>query len=346
MTETLCRPLQLSQRGDESMEIMTIGELSKNYEVSTRMIRYYEKMGLITSQRKKDYAYRVYDELAVRRLQQIIVLRKLRIPLKHIAVILNDHEQVQALELMRENIFELDEEINALSIIRDILNVFILRLDESIRKKVQLDILQDNELVDVVNALSLSKNSLKEDRSMDDLNKASDNIQSKLNVRIILLPPCTVASYHYIGENPEEKVGNMMSKFILENKLYEIKPDARMFGFNHPSPSKDKEFYGYEDWVTIPDDMEVSAPFIKKHFEGGLYAAHAINFPDFHEWAYLLKWVEESDLYTANYSELGDEIMGGLLEEHLNWIYSCHVGWPKNGIDGKIDLLFPIKKKS
>lgn len=328
------------------MEIMTISELSKSYEVSTRMIRYYEKMGLITSQRKKDYAYRVYDEFAVRRLHQIIVLRKLRIPLKHIAVILNDKEQVQALELIRENVFELDEEINALSIMRDILNIFMLRLDESIRKKVQLDILQDNELIDVINALSLSKYNLKEDRSMDDLNKANDNIQSKLNVRIILLPPCTVVSCHYIGESPEENVHNMMSKFIIENKLYEIKPDARMFGFNHPSPSRDKELYGYEDWVTIPDDMEVSAPYVKKHFEGGLYAAHAISIPNFHEWRYLQKWVEDNDIYTANYSELGDEIMGGLLEEHLNWVYSCHMGWPKDGIEGKIDLLFPIKKKS
>ena len=327
------------------MEIMTISELSKNFEVSARMIRYYEKLGLLTSQRKLDYAYRVYDQLAVRRLQQIIILRKLRIPLKHIAIILDDKEQVQALNIMRENLFELEEEINALSIIREILNTFILRLDESISKRIRLDILKDNELIDVVNALSLSKNNLKEDHSMNDLNKANDNIQCKLNVRLVLLPPCTLASYHYIGENPEEKTGDMMSKFITENKLYEKKPDARMFGFNHPNPSKEREFYGYEVWVTIPEDMEVSAPYVKKHFEGGLYAAHAINFPDFHEWKYLQKWVEDNEIYTANYSELGDEIMGGLLEEHLNSVYSCHVGWPKDGIDGKIDLLFPIKKK-
>lgn len=327
------------------MEIMTISELSKKLEVSTRMIRYYEKMGLFASQRKRDYAYRVYDELAVRRLQQIIVLRKLRVPLKHIAVILNDKEQIQALNIMRENLFELDEEINALSTIRDILNTFISRLDESIRKKVKLDILKDNELIGVVNALSLSKNNLKEDHSMSDLNKANDSIQNKLNVRIVMLPPYTVASCHYIGENPEEKVHEILNKFIIENRLYEIKPDARMFGFNHPNPSYDREFYGYEDWVTIPDDMEVPEPLVKKRFEGGLYAVHTINFPDFHEWDYLLKWVEDSDIYTANYNELGQEVMDGLLEESLNWVYSCHMGWPKDGIDGKIDLLFPIKKK-
>jgi|GEM_PF-6839383 len=35
--------------------------------------------------------------------------------------------------------------------------------------------------------------------------------------------------------------------------------------------------------------------------------------------------------------------MGGCLEEHLNWIYSSHMGWPENGIDGHVDLFLPIK---
>ena len=42
------------------------------------MLRYYEQVGLITSLRKDDYAYRVYDETAIGRLRQVIVLRKLR----------------------------------------------------------------------------------------------------------------------------------------------------------------------------------------------------------------------------------------------------------------------------
>lgn len=33
------------------------------------MLRYYEQMGLIKSNRKKDYAYRVYDEDAISRLR-------------------------------------------------------------------------------------------------------------------------------------------------------------------------------------------------------------------------------------------------------------------------------------
>ena len=39
----------------------TITEVSRTLDVSTRMLRYYEQQGLITSRRREDYAYRVYD---------------------------------------------------------------------------------------------------------------------------------------------------------------------------------------------------------------------------------------------------------------------------------------------
>lgn len=327
------------------MKMMTVSEVSRAFDVSTRMLRYYEKVGLISSCRKEDYAYRIYDENAIRRLQLIIVMRKLRIPLKQIALMLNDDDCSMVLEILHENIAELDEEMNALGTIRSILQTFAEKLDNRIRLKIPRDLLDDKELIDLSNALRLSKQKLKEEYSMNDLNTLKESRGKNINVRMVLLPPCTVASYHYIGENPEETVGDVMDKFIRESKLYEIKPDARMFGFNHPNPSEYREHYGYEDWVTIPDNMEVPEPLVKKKFKGGLYAAHTIDFPNFQEWELLTNWVMANDTYCANYSELGDEIMGGCLEEHLNWVYSSHMGWPKNGIDGKIDLLFPIKSK-
>ena len=71
-------------KGDYTMELQTASQVSRNYGISTRMLRYYEQAGLIQSLRKEDYAYRVYDESAVNRLRQIIVLRKLRVPVKQI----------------------------------------------------------------------------------------------------------------------------------------------------------------------------------------------------------------------------------------------------------------------
>ena len=39
----------------------TIGTVSKNLGISSRMLRYYEQIGLIESKRVENYAYRVYE---------------------------------------------------------------------------------------------------------------------------------------------------------------------------------------------------------------------------------------------------------------------------------------------
>jgi DNA-binding transcriptional MerR regulator len=72
------------------MELQTVNQVSRSTGISAQMLRYYERCGLITSQRKMDYAYRLYDDENIKRIQQIIILRKLQIPVKQIAVILNN----------------------------------------------------------------------------------------------------------------------------------------------------------------------------------------------------------------------------------------------------------------
>lgn len=97
--------------------------------------------------------------------------------------------------------------------------------------------------------------------------------------------------------------------------------------------------------MTIPEDLEVPAPLAKKRFAGGLYAAYAIRFPDFQEWDFLKSWAKNNDRYRARPWEDGAGDLEGCLEEHYNWVYSAHVGWPRQGIDGSVDLLLPIQPK-
>lgn len=337
------------------MNDMTVSEVSKALGISTRMLRYYEKEGLITTKRREDYAYRIYDEFAVRRLRQIAILRKLRISLKEIGVILNASDTSEAVKIFLDKIQEIDGEISSLEIIRDTLSE-VARLGAG----GSLPLLE-NKLLSVSNTLPPLKNTLKESTAMNDpntqagnqnreelLDKANETIvRTGDSVRIIHIPSFTVASNHVIGTEPEAEVDKPVDKFIRESGLYNIKPDARYFGFNHPNPGVlEGGRHGYEVWVTIPDDMEVPEPLVKKHFDGGLYAALTIRFPEFQRWADLARWAEkESELYEPNYSELGDEIMAGCLEEHLNWVYCSHMGWPDNGLEGQLDLLLPIKKR-
>lgn len=323
---------------------LTISQVSRMYDVTPRMLRHYEKMGLMKACRREDYAYRMYDEEAVRRLQQIIILRKLRLPLKEIAVLLGDAEQSESLRLLQERLAELDDEIESLTLIRRLLKQLAERLGESRRRQVHFDLLQDAELAEIAHVLIFPKTTIKESMSMEELNRAGEILDRSLQVRILCLAPCTVASYHYIGENPEEAVGEVVTRFVQESGVYEKKPDARMYGFNHPNPGVlENGIHGYEDWVTIPEDMEVKAPMEKKKFQGGLYAVMTIPFPEFQLWENLTRWVNESPDFEPNYSELGAEIMDGCLEDHLNWVYEAHNGWREDGLPGQIDLMLPIK---
>jgi len=65
-------------------DLVKIRDMTTKYDLSARTLRYYEDMGLIKSTRSEDYAYRLYDEANVKRLEQIIILRKLNISIKDI----------------------------------------------------------------------------------------------------------------------------------------------------------------------------------------------------------------------------------------------------------------------
>ncbi|MDO4296961.1 MAG: effector binding domain-containing protein [Lachnospiraceae bacterium] len=323
------------------MEIMTISEVSKQFQISTRMLRYYEKEGLISSIRIEGYAYRVYDDRTLRSLQQILILRKLRIPVKQIAEILEDEEQIRTLEILRKNLEDVNDEIAAFTVIRDMLSILASRLEENIGGKVRLDLLEETAVMDIIHVLKPLKSNLKEEDAMDELMKASSVLEARMDIRIVYLPPVAVASYQYIGENPEDAAGDRIYTFIKESNLPAIKPDFRLFGFNNPSPQEGEKVYGYEFWVTIPETIEVKEPVVKKYFAGGLYAAHCIRFGDFQEWGTFLRQLEENEEYEIKWREPFG--MGGCLEEELN-IYSLIQTEAKK--PDQLDLLVPIQKKN
>lgn len=329
------------------MELMNITDVSKTFGVSTRTLRYYEKIGLLKSTRREDYAYRVYAEDEIDRLKQIIILRKLRIPLKQIAVILESEDAKTAMEIFSENISELSDEIMAMSVIKQVLEGFVDKLSRSTNLEIKSGLLDDTDVIEVINTLSLSKSKLKEEVSMAELNKANEKLAGLKDVRIVYLPPSTVAAAQYEGENPEEHASQMMMDFIQKTRLWEIKPDLRQYGFNNPQPSTMGAPYGYEFWVTIPDDMEVPAPLEKKHFAGGMYAAHAIKMGDFHEWALLDEWVKTNGKYVYGGNTREQKYMFGSLEEELNFyslVQKAEKGASSVGAE-QLDLLIPVVEK-
>ena len=247
------------------MKLQTISQVSKQFKISTRTLRHYEQIGLIQLITKENYSYRTYDEDAVLRLKQIIILRKLRIPLKSIAEILPAENTALLIDVFQQSLSEIGDEITALTTIKSVIQSFIERLNI---KNAKLQLLDDESLLEIVDSLTASKINFKEDKTMYDLIKANEKLNKLTNrdVRIIYLPPMTIASIHLVGNGSEGRSAEAGDKFIKENSLAKIKPDFRNFGFNNPNGIPDEyPNHGYERWVSIPDEMPIKEPFVGRN---------------------------------------------------------------------------------
>ncbi|MDD4493123.1 MAG: MerR family transcriptional regulator [Eubacteriales bacterium] len=112
-------------------ELIKIRDISIKYDISARTLRYYENMGLITSTRSDDYAYRLYDDTAVQRLEQILILRKLNISIKDIQRIFNTSGSEVVLEVLGKKVDAIDEEVSLLHELREIVLEFIRQIEQS-----------------------------------------------------------------------------------------------------------------------------------------------------------------------------------------------------------------------
>ena len=112
-------------------ELVKIKELSSKYNISARTLRYYEDMGLISSIRKDDYAYRLYDESAVKRLEQILILRKLNINIKDIQRVFAASGSDVVLEVLAKKVDDIDEEVALLHELKEIVISFIRQIEQA-----------------------------------------------------------------------------------------------------------------------------------------------------------------------------------------------------------------------
>jgi len=112
-------------------ELIKIRDISLKYDISARALKYYEDMGLINSTRGDDYAYRMYDEAAVKRLEQILILRKLNISIKDIQRIFNTSGSEVVLEVLGKKVDSIDEEVSLLHELKGIVLDFIRQIKES-----------------------------------------------------------------------------------------------------------------------------------------------------------------------------------------------------------------------
>ena len=74
--------------------MMTVNEVSKLTGVSIRTLQYYDNIGLLKPAEYTESGYRLYDDVALERLQQILLFRELEFPLKDIKDIITRSENL------------------------------------------------------------------------------------------------------------------------------------------------------------------------------------------------------------------------------------------------------------
>lgn len=316
--------------------LIKIGEVALRYNISNRTLRYWEEAGILTSIRL-DNGYRFYDDENIARIKQIMMLRKLRVPIQDIQRIFVSNElsfAVDALQRHLEDTRHEAEELNALSIVLE-------RLVEVAESRNNLS--EVFEYLDIPNntAILKLKSALQITLSERDNTMAENSSYSKIgNVRIVSLPRMVFACYRAESGTPEKDCATEVNKLILENSLHE-KYGYRHLGFNNPDPQEGNPVYGYEMWVVVPEDFVVPEPFYRKEFAGGLFASVPTQMTVIGErWRQLWDWVMNNHKYEVDWNPDSDRRW---LEECID--YSSFTSEETDENDKQLDLLAPIKQK-
>jgi len=284
------------------MELVRINEVVENLGVSSRTLRYYEEKGLIWSHHPENKAQRHYDQAALDRLKQIIVLRKLQIPIKDIAVIFESDSMSALTQSFVNKLDSLDSEISALFELRQLVDDFLRKMLTSGIKKISAITLLYEETQKRINAAAES-----EAITFERLSKTSRRASKLNDIRIIRLPTMRViTSRHKTGEAETLDMDKMQNLFAE-------------YGFV-PTPGLRDCFMRKEsgdEWIMlmkIPDDYENHTIYIDEILPGGLYAATSTFFESLDETFILLReWASSNDDFCIDVSR------AEMLEEILPW---------------------------
>lgn len=169
-------------------ELIKIREISSKYDISARTLRYYEDMGLLNSMRSSDYAYRLYDQKAVKRLEQILILRRLHISIKDIQRIFQAPGSEAVLEILGKKVADIDSETALLQELKEIVTEFIGLIRQSdFRRDADVRMLYEKaaKIESSIENISYRGNSSRINRLLD----VTDKMKRNPEISIIQINP-------------------------------------------------------------------------------------------------------------------------------------------------------------
>ena len=310
-----------------------IGEVSAKYDISNRTLHYWEESGIIKSCRMEN-GYRYYDDYNVARIKQIIMLRKLNLPMQGIHRIFASGELSVVVEILTNHLEQTNhkaDELRALSIVLERLIQIVKDHEDAGQIFKYLDVPENSAILKLKDALQIVLS--ERDNDMSENTAYGNN-----DVRIVSLPRMIFASYGVVSDTPEddcwEKIRGLIDEYFLDKE-----PGFRNFGFGFNNENGE---YDYEMLVTVPESFEVPQPFVRKEFNGGLFAALPAYLTIIGErWDQLNEWLRGSEDYELDWHP---EILRDYLEEciDLRTFSSKETESSKR----QLDLLLPIKRIS
>ena len=299
-------------------ELVKIKDISSKYDVTTRTLRYYEDVGLITSTRSNDYAYRMYDEHNIKRLEQILILRKLNISIKDIQRVFSTSGAEVVLEVLEKKVQNIDDEVALLHELKEIVLNFIREI-ERVNFNDNTGIKQLYEKAKEIESHMVSvdyigrPNASKVDRLIEITDKLDKQIPDVMVVRI---PPFRAVAGDI--DRLMDWVWNDARKGYFKDIIF----DCADFLIRYPN--HDEYIIALNDHVTI----ENCVPFSVIDFPGGLYVmAMSINddYDSIHKVEKkIYRWIETTGFeielergVMGNMAFMDDEIVKGLGYEQL-----------------------------
>jgi len=248
-------------------ELIKIKDISDKYDITARTLRYYEDMGLLNSTRNGDYAYRMYDEEAIKRLEQILILRKLNISIRDIQRIFATSGSEVVLEVLGKKVDDIDDEVALLHELKEIVLNFIRQINQAdFSKDSDVKMLYEKAREIETQIVNVDYNG--NPANVNRLLEVTENLKKPPEVRIIELPKFRAVTSGYrtfdeiFAENGFASWWGKNRPFIRD--LLYASPDF-MWGEN----GKTVWIWAIYDWVNETD----TAPYNIIEFEGGLYAA-------------------------------------------------------------------------
>ena len=321
-------------------ELTKVRDISLKYGISARALKYYEDMGLITSGKSDDYAYRMYDEEAVKRLEQILILRKLNISIKDIQRIFSTPGSEIVLEVLSQKVDDIDEEVALLHELKGIVLEFIKQINQADFSKdsdVKLLYEKAKEIEGQIVNVEYNGNPA----TINRLIEVADKLEKLPDVRIVEIPACKMVSS---GLGKTEGFDKWFCEYDKKRVGIRTSPlDFMFFDLRHGGFVW---WYAVEDWVTEAD----TDGYEIVDFEGGLYATAMTKDDGDTAGVYwkVLEWIEQSEHFEA--MEKGVDL--GKLDdkEYYRHTTFCHILTPpqvkKAWGYARLELMVPIKLRS